>query len=577
MKKVFWIIIIFLMFGCKPERNLNLIKPTRISASFNEDITPKSFAKKDDADFGWRNIENVNQREMNWLKIEFNNITIEEPYLITPPSRFAYRVIYKNEIYHPFAGDFNELHARSYRSNPYIFKLDKNEHTFYVFFPEGFMHHTFMTDGVAIGTKSEIKEFALIINKDKLLHDQIFFYHAVNLFLIGIFSIVLFFFIHKKQKSLLFFGLMVFTAGLFHLRISPFLVFIEDTKLSKSFTFFFMISLIYLFYTIFINTFFKIKKPAINIILYIILFIASITFLIFGHFFHPIKYIYLAYFILTFVQIAQATLRNKSFDLTTKVVFILGFGFNSMIISANWFFEIFRFHKYLSPISMGMNAISVAMIIYMIKMYKNQQLELKESKIKLINLQKENLAAELVSLKQQIDPHFLFNSLGALISLIEESKESAQEFVEELSKVYRYILKIKDKNLIELRRELDFVESYIFLLSHRFRGNLKVEMEFKKGYCHRLLVPASIQMLLENCVKHNIISAEKPLLVNISSKDEYIVVKNNLQPKFSKEDSEQIGLENLRKRFSYYTNKAVIIEKNETSFIVKIPLIEEID
>ena len=197
-----------------------------------------------------------------------------------------------------------------------------------------------------------------------------------------------------------------------------------------------------------------------------------------------------------------------------------------------------------------------------------------ENARQLFGLQEENIISQFETLKSQVNPHFLFNSLNVLSSLIFIDPDKAAKFVRQMSKVYRYVLEHKDMDTITLKDELPFIESYIFLLKTRFDKNLLVNM-LVAPECHsRKIPPMVVQLLVENAIKHNVIAKLKPLTINISIENEdYLCVTNNLQLKTSREHSSKIGLDNIKKRYEYLTNKKVIIEENTEHFKVKIPLL----
>lgn len=184
-----------------------------------------------------------------------------------------------------------------------------------------------------------------------------------------------------------------------------------------------------------------------------------------------------------------------------------------------------------------------------------------------------SLSAEFEALKNQVNPHFLFNSLNTLSSLIDENPTQANEFVQKLSSVYRYVLTHRDKETVLLQDEVEFIKSYIFLNKIRFGENLNIHINISNA-CLPLNIPTlTLQMLVENAIKHNVISANKPLTVHINCEQEYIEVSNNLQPKLMTVESSGIGLSNIVERYKYLTTKQVFIHKTETSFSVKVPLI----
>ncbi len=206
-------------------------------------------------------------------------------------------------------------------------------------------------------------------------------------------------------------------------------------------------------------------------------------------------------------------------------------------------------------------------IVFYFQEYKTTRIEAEE--LKRISAQ-----AELQLIKSQINPHFLFNNLNVLSALVMKNNEDANRFIEEFSKVYRYILTNHDKEIVSLKTELDFIKPYIFLLEKRFGEGLLVTMDVPALYLNHFIIPASLQMLIENAIKHNIVSKSKPLHINIHANGtKEMVVSNNLQPKQLVEKSTEFGLQNIVKRYELVSNKVVLIEKNAHSFIVSIPLL----
>lgn len=188
-------------------------------------------------------------------------------------------------------------------------------------------------------------------------------------------------------------------------------------------------------------------------------------------------------------------------------------------------------------------------------------------------LKHENLLVQLTSLKNQLNPHFLFNSLNTLSWLINEDKAKSQQYLQKLSQVMRYSLSMQERSLVSLTEELALVESYIFLLRMRFGKNLNVNINVENTEYFQI-PPLSLQLLIENAIKHNIISSVNPLEVNIELQlaDKTIGVSNSLQLKPNSEGT-GIGLANLNQRFKLLTNKEIEIKQNETSFCVILPLI----
>jgi tetratricopeptide (TPR) repeat protein len=210
---------------------------------------------------------------------------------------------------------------------------------------------------------------------------------------------------------------------------------------------------------------------------------------------------------------------------------------------------------------------------------RNQLIEKNKAQIELINLQlsDENIAAKYESLKNQVNPHFLFNSLNVLAQLIEDDAEKASEFINKFSKLYKDILQSKDNGLNTVKQELDTLEAYLYLIKIRFEDKFQVEIEQKNMNLNLFLPSLSLQMLVENAVKHNKLSFGSPLKIKIyQTTDNFIVIQNNIQLRNTKAEGTGIGLENLKQRFKYYTNKPFSFSKIENLFEVKLPLLNPI-
>lgn len=198
----------------------------------------------------------------------------------------------------------------------------------------------------------------------------------------------------------------------------------------------------------------------------------------------------------------------------------------------------------------------------------------KRAQMEAEQLKHANLQGQMNTLKSQINPHFLFNSLNTLISLIPEDPDKAELFAQKLSDTYRAILKIKEREVIPLRDELECLESYTFLLNTRFGEAFLLKCEADDRFMNRYIVPLSLQILLENAIKHNIVSRSRPLTVEIFiNDDENLVVRNNLQPKMEPVSSTGTGLQNIDERFTLVAERSVEVVKTETSFTVVLPLL----
>lgn len=196
-----------------------------------------------------------------------------------------------------------------------------------------------------------------------------------------------------------------------------------------------------------------------------------------------------------------------------------------------------------------------------------------ESKVKEQKIIAGTANAQFESLKNQIDPHFLFNSLNVLSSLIEENPENAQRFTTSLSKIYRYVLEQKDKELVTVEEELMFAKTYMNLLKMRFENSISYELPENFDHDDAKVVPLSLQLLLENTIKHNVVSEQKPLHIRIYIDDHYLIVENNLQIKEVLQDRRGVGLQNIVNRYALISERKVLIEESRDFFKIKIPIL----
>ncbi|MFT4834568.1 MAG: sensor histidine kinase YesM [Flavobacteriaceae bacterium] len=197
-------------------------------------------------------------------------------------------------------------------------------------------------------------------------------------------------------------------------------------------------------------------------------------------------------------------------------------------------------------------------------------LEWRKATIEKEQYKNDSLNFKYEALKNQVNPHFLFNSLNVLSSLVYENQDKAVEFISKLSNVYRYVLDSKNEELVDVSRELGFIKSFIFLQQIRFDESLIVNVI---GTSNGFVPPLALQVLLENAIKHNIVSASKPLTIDLKLSDHEILVSNNIQEKLSK-DSTGIGLDNLKARFDFLTERKVTIENDGKTFTVTVPVLK---
>ena len=254
--------------------------------------------------------------------------------------------------------------------------------------------------------------------------------------------------------------------------------------------------------------------------------------------------------------------------LTMMAVFLLRAFILMVIEGRSW--SVFIANESASDYILSLIVTAFVTIIYhAIYFYK----ELQKTKLKEQKIIAGTASAQFDALKNQLDPHFLFNSLNVLTSLIEENPYAAQKFTTSLSKVYRYVLEQKNKELVTVEEELKFARTFVNLLKMRFEDSIVFEIPEQASNPEAKVVPLSLQLLLENAVKHNMVTPQKPLHVKIFEKDGNLVVSNNLQPKAVVKKSSGVGLRNIQQRYAILTQRAVEIGKSETVFQVSIPML----
>jgi len=199
---------------------------------------------------------------------------------------------------------------------------------------------------------------------------------------------------------------------------------------------------------------------------------------------------------------------------------------------------------------------------------------LRKTQLEASQLKKANMEAQFEALRNQINPHFLFNCLNALSTLVYRDAELSATFISQLSNVYRYLLYNQEKKVVTLREELSFLDSYLYLLKIRFGENILINREVARENEELHVAPAALQLLIENAIKHNVVSSRHPLHIDILSVNGSVEVRNNLQEKTIKEESTFIGLQNLRKRYEFLTDVPVRVEKSDSAFKVTLPLIK---
>ena len=199
----------------------------------------------------------------------------------------------------------------------------------------------------------------------------------------------------------------------------------------------------------------------------------------------------------------------------------------------------------------------------------------RQSAVNVEKLKREQLSSKYESLRQQVNPHFLFNSLNALTSLVHKDADLSEKFIKQLSDVYRYVLDSQDKEVVNLKEELAFTEAFIFLQQIRYGDNLKVDIDIPEKMKSLQVPPLAFQMLIENAIKHNVISDAKPLSIKVDAGVNWLTVTNKLQRRrTTNEEASGIGINNIKLRYEYLSDKEIIIEETGDHFTVKLPLLK---
>ncbi|MBC7885376.1 MAG: histidine kinase, partial [Saprospiraceae bacterium] len=216
----------------------------------------------------------------------------------------------------------------------------------------------------------------------------------------------------------------------------------------------------------------------------------------------------------------------------------------------------------------------ISALIYRIYSYRlNQTRNVHKLQLQATMLERDKTEIQYQNLINQFNPHFLFNSLTSLNSLIYENKELASDFLEQLSAVYRYLLTNKDNQLVTLEAEINFVHHYISLLKTRFENRLNISINIPHGLLQKKIVPITFQIMIENALKHNVVDEGSPLFISFTADEKYLYVINNVQKKAFVETSNRKGLESLQSLYKYLSASPLVIAHTETTFEIRVPLL----
>lgn len=254
--------------------------------------------------------------------------------------------------------------------------------------------------------------------------------------------------------------------------------------------------------------------------------------------------------------------------LTATVLLLMAF-LESLLISNLPIASIFTLDSFIVVFKISLFTTVAMYVFYALYLANSKQKRLLDKQKVLTG----NVSAQFESLKNQLDPHFLFNSLNVLNALIDENPERAQDFTNSLSKIYRYILDQKNKELVTVEEELSFAKNYMELLQMRYEDGLTFSFPRSLAVKEGKVVPLALQLLLENVIKHNKVSSLKPVHISIKEAAGYLVIENNLNKKENSEKRTGIGLENIANRYALLTDRQVVLDESEDYFRIKIPIL----
>lgn len=282
---------------------------------------------------------------------------------------------------------------------------------------------------------------------------------------------------------------------------------------------------------------------------------------------------FVSYLINRRIDIYKEPMKSLAWNLSMMFLFTIT---NIVVVNYFWWVVLYgRDTNYLMESGFSILLIQlivtivITSIFYSISFFKAWR----EAAVNEERYKKESIHYQYKALKNQVNPHFLFNSLNSLTQLVYTDQKQAVKFIKQLSDVYRYVLEHKDNELVLLSEELEFANNYIFLQKIRHDKNLHVDVMVNQRSTSKV-VPMSIQILVENAIKHNEVSEENPLSIQITSDDEYVIVKNNLQRIKVIQNSDGIGLNALQRQYERLVSKPIVRIENEEEFIIKVPIIQ---
>ena len=279
--------------------------------------------------------------------------------------------------------------------------------------------------------------------------------------------------------------------------------------------------------------------------------------------------------LMSYVRFNRSVRRNIFIKLCVLLLTTVLYGICIVFLSsALWQLLILKkllLQPLLKAVLISATAIAVITLVYE-SVFLNAEREL--DTIVLQQLDKERMQAEINVLQNELDPHFFFNCLSALSHLVKHEQDKAAQFIQNLSNVYKYFLLNKQKDFVPLKEEIDFLDNYYCLLQMRYDNNIRIENAINPLATDVQILPCTLQVLVENAIKHNFFSEKEPLVISIRMSNYCVIVSNPIRPKLYNEDSTKIGLQNLKTRYRLIMNKNIIVQTTNNKFLVKLPIVK---
>ena len=535
----------------------------------------------------WKNLDEYNHSSIRnktkvWFKIDLSGLVIPFNSIYFHSIKNNLKVYFPNQIFptKESLSAINNYDISNYINKQIIILTNKDYIQEFqinnIYFSLDIMQKTplFKFFPVVVGDENNLREYIISEELIKRNTEYLTFFVGNFLFFVSFITLIIFLITIKNfNTTILYFSLLMATSGLFYWLLSPLSLFFSDfthTRMLYILTFY---HLIWFLFGLLIASFLK-KKWMALISLVVVIILLSNLFL--PQLMSINRYIMLSLLVIFNLTIVYQLRKTKLDLLNTKTLFSISASLNAIFLIIPLFLPRILPLTMFGPVGLGLFAWIISFAVYTYKQYNMTINELQVQKIKNLELTESNLESQLSSLKKQLDPHFLFNSLGTLIALIEVDKDCAIDYIQEFSKVYRYILDTHENNFVTVEEELNFCHAFVFLLKKRFNDSISTTFSINDEDLRKFVPPLSIQMIIENAIKHNIATEENPLEIKIYTENNFVIVENFLQLKKHSQPTSKLGLKNLNQRLYLLKKINIIIIESENKFITKIPLISEV-